>query len=117
MRPAQNPDWELVPGGAVYTGYLCPKGDIDHFWFNVTQPGTTVTVTLTAHGLESGDTVEVSNGIVGFKINKASFNGFESVTYKGKKLFKAAKAGLAANHWSPRVEIYRYTTESFDTKG
>lgn len=23
------------------------------------------------------------------------------------------KAGLAANHWSPRVEVWRYTTESF----
>jgi len=23
------------------------------------------------------------------------------------------KAGLAANHWSPHLEIYRYTTESF----
>jgi AMMECR1 domain-containing protein len=23
------------------------------------------------------------------------------------------KAGLAANHWSDRVEVYRYTTESF----
>ena len=46
MRPAQDPDWELVPGGGVYTGYLCPKGDIDHFWFNITQPGTTVTVNL-----------------------------------------------------------------------
>ena len=23
------------------------------------------------------------------------------------------KAGLAANHWSDRVEVYRYRTESF----
>jgi hypothetical protein len=46
MRPIQDPDWELVPGGAAYTGYLCPRGDIDHFWFNVAQPGTTITVNL-----------------------------------------------------------------------
>ncbi len=60
---------------------------------------------------ESGDVVEVSNGIVSFKINKGNFNGFESVTYKGKEVFKAAKAGLAANDQGggkPTHFEYRY---------
>jgi exo-rhamnogalacturonan lyase-like protein len=43
---------------------------------------------------ETGDVVEVSNGLVAFKINKANFNGFESISYRGKAVFKAAKAGL-----------------------
>ncbi len=46
---------------------------------------------------EAGDVVEVSNGLVAFKINKANFNGFDSVSYKGKEIFKAPKAGLVAS--------------------
>ncbi len=45
---------------------------------------------------EAGDLVEVSNGIVGFKINKAKFNGFESVSYRGREVFRAARAGMSA---------------------
>ncbi|HOX07356.1 MAG TPA: hypothetical protein PK280_13215 [Planctomycetota bacterium] len=45
---------------------------------------------------ETGDVVEVSNGLVSFTVNKASFNGFESVKLGGKEVFKAAKAGLVA---------------------
>jgi hypothetical protein len=45
---------------------------------------------------ETGDLVEVSNGLVSFSVNKASFNGFESVKLGGKEVFRAAKAGLVA---------------------
>ena len=41
-----GPNWELVPGGVAYTGYLCPQRDIDHFWFTISEPGTTLTVNL-----------------------------------------------------------------------
>ncbi len=46
---------------------------------------------------ENGDLVEVANGLVAFTVNKANFNGFESVKLGGKEVFKAAKAGLTAN--------------------
>ena len=60
---------------------------------------------------ESGDTVEMSNGIVSLTLNKAKFNGIESVSYKGKNVFKAAKAGLTANEQgsgAPTHFEYRY---------
>ena len=46
---------------------------------------------------EKGDIVDVSNGLVGFRLNKARFNGFESLSFRGKSIFTAAKAGLIAN--------------------
>lgn len=46
---------------------------------------------------ENGDTVEVSNGIVSFTVNKANFNGIEKVSLKDKEIFKAAKMGVTAN--------------------
>jgi hypothetical protein len=46
---------------------------------------------------EEGDLVEVSNGTVAFSVNRANFNGFESVKFGGKEMFKAAKAGMVAS--------------------
>ncbi len=46
---------------------------------------------------EQGSQVEVSNGLVSFSINKDAFNGFESVAYKGKRVFTPPKQGLVAN--------------------
>jgi len=43
---------------------------------------------------ENGDTVELSNGLVSVKFSKASFNGFDSISYKGKEVFKTPKVGL-----------------------
>jgi hypothetical protein len=38
--------WELKPGGAARKGALCPKGDVDYFWFRIDTPGTIVRVKL-----------------------------------------------------------------------
>ncbi|MBA4386851.1 MAG: hypothetical protein C0404_02650 [Verrucomicrobia bacterium] len=46
---------------------------------------------------EDGDVVEVSNGLVSFSVNKASFNGFESIKAGGKEVFKSPKAIILAN--------------------
>lgn len=46
---------------------------------------------------EFGDIVEVSNGLVSFTVNRASFNGIESVKLGNKEVFKAAQAGLFAD--------------------
>lgn len=45
---------------------------------------------------ETGDVVEVSNGLVAFAVNRTNFNGFEWVKHNGKPVFKAPKAGLLA---------------------
>lgn len=47
---------------------------------------------------ETGDIVQVSNGIVSFTVNRANFNGFESIKLGGQEVFKSAKAWLLANN-------------------
>ncbi len=46
---------------------------------------------------EDGSRIKVSNGLVSFTIDRENFNGFETVSYAGKDVFRAAKAGLTAN--------------------
>ncbi len=46
MRPAKDPDWQLVPDGENSTGTICPASDVDHYWFTISQPGTIITVEL-----------------------------------------------------------------------
>jgi hypothetical protein len=41
-----EPDWKLEPATRPVEGLICPKGDIDHYWFETTAPGTTVEVEL-----------------------------------------------------------------------
>lgn len=43
---------------------------------------------------EDGGKVTLSNGLVGFTVNKEQFNGFESISVGGKEVFKVAAAGL-----------------------
>lgn len=45
---------------------------------------------------EKGDIVEVSNGLVGFAVNRAAFNGFEWIKVGGKKVFTSASAANVA---------------------
>lgn len=46
---------------------------------------------------ETGDLVEVSNGLVAFAVNKTRYNGFEWVKYRNAPVFKAARAAVSAN--------------------
>ncbi len=46
---------------------------------------------------EEGSRVVVSNGLVEFAVDREKFNGFEYVSYKGRKVFTAPSAALVAN--------------------
>ncbi|HUU02040.1 MAG TPA: hypothetical protein VM425_11395 [Myxococcota bacterium] len=39
-------EWKLTAGGEARSGYICPRQDIDHFWFEVSDPRTIVRVSL-----------------------------------------------------------------------
>jgi hypothetical protein len=41
-----DPEWQLQDGGDAKEGWICPKGDIDYFWFEVDTPRTIVAVDL-----------------------------------------------------------------------
>ncbi len=46
-------EWQLVPDGEPASGYICPKRDVDHYWFEVTQPRSIVDVSLSNNVLAS----------------------------------------------------------------
>jgi len=39
-------EWKLEPGGDGVSGYICPKQDIDHYWFEVSEPRSIIGVSL-----------------------------------------------------------------------
>lgn len=41
-----DPDWKLDPAEEPVEGLICPRGDIDHYWFVTTEAGTTIEVEL-----------------------------------------------------------------------
>lgn len=46
QRRGTDPAWKLEAGGEPIDGFICPKNDVDHFWFEVPSPQTIVEVTL-----------------------------------------------------------------------
>ncbi|NMB75364.1 MAG: hypothetical protein GYA21_09555 [Myxococcales bacterium] len=46
QRDNVDPEWELTAAGAAVSGYICPRGDEDYFWFNAPEDGTIVKVHL-----------------------------------------------------------------------
>ncbi len=53
MRPATEPDWELPPDGGSAMGFICPKGDVDHYWFTIASPNTILSVDLSNNVIRS----------------------------------------------------------------
>jgi len=46
QKGSTDPEWQLSPGGEAASGYICPRGDTDHYWFTVDQDRSIVSVSL-----------------------------------------------------------------------
>ena len=42
----KSSEWKLTAGGQSASGWICPVGDIDHYWFETSQPRTIVSIHL-----------------------------------------------------------------------
>ncbi|MBW1810828.1 MAG: hypothetical protein JRJ87_21735 [Deltaproteobacteria bacterium] len=45
-KGSTDDEWKLTAGGEALSGYICPKRDIDHYWFTVDTARTIVAVSL-----------------------------------------------------------------------